>query len=91
MINLLLLSNFCPVISFWQIQNDKLTNYCIYTVWSLFMVREPIATRKRLNIPEIRDGREKRPKTKATVKNVYDRISQVKENHLYQFFTTGQL
>ena len=44
MINLLLLSNFCPVIPFWQIQNDILTNYCTYTVWSLVMVREPIAS-----------------------------------------------
>ena len=44
MTNLLLLSNCCPVISFWQIQNDILTNYCIYTVWSLVMVRGPIAS-----------------------------------------------
>ena len=44
MIDLLLLSNFYPVMSFWQIQNDMLTNYCTYAVWSLVMVREPIAS-----------------------------------------------
>ena len=38
-INLLLLSNFCPVISFWQIQKDILMNYCAYTIRSLVMVR----------------------------------------------------
>ena len=50
MINLLLLSNFCPVISFWQIQNDILTNYYLYTVWSLVMVREPSCQRKRITL-----------------------------------------
>ena len=48
MIDLLLLSNFCPVISLWQIQNDILTNYCLYTVWSLVMVRKTNCQRKKL-------------------------------------------
>ena len=51
MINLLLLSNFCPVMSFWQIQKDILTNYCLYTVCIRLVTRYGPRTncqRKRL-------------------------------------------
>ena len=41
-INLLLFNNFYPVISYRRVQkeSDKL----LYTVWSLVMVREPVAS-----------------------------------------------
>ena len=41
-INLLLLNNFYSVISYRRVEKES--NELLYTVWSLVMVREPIAS-----------------------------------------------
>ena len=50
MISLLLLNHFYPAVSYRRVWKKKrATNYCIYTVRSLVMVREPVASARGWN------------------------------------------
>ena len=51
MINLLIFNRFYPVIEYRRVEKES--DELLYTVWSLVMVRNPVAKRKRLNFIDI--------------------------------------